>query len=258
MSWYNIEGLGTIKHDQDPTNDCLYLDAGHGGTDTGCIFYDGTYEKTYVLDIFKRVEKICKPYFSRVYVTRTTDTSVSLETRTKSMKSLASKFKSVQAYSIHCNAYNGISKGAEWLLSISTPKSHSDYIFCTNFLKYYCKEFSLNNRGIVQRRGNNGDYYYLHRNTPSNCKVKFIEMFFGDNRDDCKKGQTEAFKDKASFFLASYILRRYGVILKKPETKPDKLYIVQAGAYTKKENADQQVKALAKKGFDAFVKIEKQ
>jgi hypothetical protein len=30
MSWYNIEGLGTIKHDQSPTEDALYLDAGHG------------------------------------------------------------------------------------------------------------------------------------------------------------------------------------------------------------------------------------
>jgi N-acetylmuramoyl-L-alanine amidase len=173
------------------------------------------------------------------------------------MTAVAKEAKTLQVYSIHCNAFNTTANGAEWLLSISTSKTHSDYKFCTQFLKDYCSMFGLTNRGIVQREGNNGDYYYLHRSTPSNCKVKYIELFFGDNRNDCKKGQTETYFDKATFFLASYILKRYGVTIEKPQdTSSNVLYLVQTGAFSSKENAENLVKSLKSKGFDAIIKTQ--
>jgi N-acetylmuramoyl-L-alanine amidase len=173
------------------------------------------------------------------------------------MTELANKHKSVQAYSIHCNAYNSITRGTEWLLSISTTKTHSDYRFCTQFLKDYCNMFSLPNRGIVQKKGSHGDYYYLHRKTPNNCKMKYIELFFGDNKNDCKKGQTKEYQDKATFFLASYILKRYGIQIQKPRNNTGIKYVVQAGVFSNRKNAEQLVENLKNKGFDSFIKIYK-
>ena len=257
MLWYELPGLTTIKADQVLNDDILYLDFGHGGNEPGCTFYDGTKEKDYVLNFGKAVYELVKPFFKKVYLTRNTDKTVTLSTRAKTMTTVSKEAKSVQVYSIHCNAFNKISQGTEFLLSISTSKTHSDYIFCKQFLNDYCKLFNLVNRGIVQRKGSNGDYYALHRNTPSNCKVKYIELFFGDNRDDCKKGKTQDYFDKATFFLASYILKRYGVTIQKPKPEADVLYLVQAGAFGSKENAEALVTKLKSKGFDAIIKTQK-
>lgn len=203
------------------------------------------------------VYKLVKPFYKKVHLTRSTDKTVTLSTRTKSMTTVAKDAKNLHVYSIHCNAFNKAANGAEWLLSIYTSKTQSDYKFCSQFLKDYCKLFSLTNRGIIQRKGSNGDYYALHRNTPANCKVKYIELFFGDNRDDCKKGQTQAYFDKATFFLASYILKRYGVTIDKPTPKSNVLYLVQAGAFSDRKNADALVTKLKSKGFDAIIKTQK-
>lgn len=257
MTWYELPGLTTIKADQKLNDDILYLDFGHGGSDPGCTFYDGTKEKDYVLKFGKAVYELVKPFYKKVYLTRSTDKTVSLSVRAKNMTTVAKEAKTLQVYSIHCNAYNKAAKGAEWLLSIYTSKTHSDYKFCTQFLKDYCSMFSLVNRGIIQRKGSNGDYYALHRNTPANCKVKYIELFFGDNRDDCKKGQTAAYFNKATFFLASYILKRYGVTIQKPTPDADVLYLVQAGAFKDRKNADALVSKLKSKGFDAIIKVQK-
>lgn len=201
---------------------------------------------------------LVKPFFKKVYLTRSTDKTVSLSVRAKNMTNVSKEAKSLQVYSIHCNAFNTAAKGVEWLLSIWTPKTHSDYKFCTQFLKDYSKTFDIYNRGIVQKKLSSGkDYYYLHRNTPANTKVKYLELFFGDNRDDCKKGQTTAYFDKATFFVASYILKRYGVEIQKPTPEADVLYLVQAGAFGSKENAENLVKQLKSKGFNAIIKTQK-
>lgn len=258
MTWFELSGLSAIKHDLSITDDILYIDSGHGGSDPGCKFYNGMKEKDYVLKFGMAVYELVKPFFKKVYLTRTNDKSITLTNRAKTMATLSKEAKTLQVYSIHCNAFNTISNGAEWLLSIGTKKTDSDYIFCKQFLNDYCKTFDIVNRGIVQRKGTRGDYYALHRNTPKNCKVKYIELFFGDNRNDCKKGNTSAYFDKAVFFVASYILKRYGVSIKKPvKLDNDLLYIVQVGAFKSKDNAEDLVKKLKAKGFDSIIQSKK-
>lgn len=256
--WYELSGLSRIKNDMSIEKDCLYLDIGHGGKDTGCIFFDNSFEKDFVLKFGLAVYDLVKPYFKKVYINRTTDKTIELSTRTKEMKLLAEKNDRIQVYSIHCNAFNGAANGAEWLLSIHTSKTDSDYVFCKQFLNDYCNTFSLLNRGIVQKhttRSKKLDYYYLHRNTPSNCKVKYIELFFGDNRSDFKKCTTQDYFNKAVFFFASYVLKRYGVKIDNPKLdQKDIKYIVQTGTFNSKDNASRLVKKLKSKGFDAIIK----
>lgn len=256
MSWYELENLNKINNDLTINKDIIWLDFGHGGSETGCVFYDGSYEKDYNLKFGQAVYNLVSPFFKKVYITRKTDNTVTLSTRCKNMTTLADKSTSLQVFSFHCNAYNKISRGAEVCLSISTNNtmSENDTIWTKQFLKDYCNTFNLTNRGIVRRKNSAGsDYYALMRLTPSNCKSKIIELFFGDNRDDFKIGTSEAYFDKAVFFVASYILKRYGVVIEKPDTSGT-LYLVQTGAFSKLENAEAQVKALNKKGFDAIIK----
>lgn len=253
--WYYLPGLNKIVSDLDLKNDCLYLDFGHGGNDPGCKFYDGSLEKDYNLKFGLKVFEYLKPFFSKVYISRSTDKTLSLSTRAAKMKELAGKFQTVHGYSFHCNAFNKVSNGALWLLSISTKTNHTDYKFCKQFLYDYAKEFGIISRGIVQRSGKDGrDYYYLHKYTPSNCKVKYIELFFGDNKHDCQIGQSKEYFDKATFFLASYILKRYGITIEKKEPESTAMYIVQAGAFKHKKNAENLVEKLQEKGFSAIIK----
>ena len=252
--WYELPELNGIKKDLGE-NDCLYLDFGHGGKDTGCIFYDGSYEKDYVLKFGLAVYKLVKPYFKKVHLTRDTNKTVELKDRTKAMKELGEKYNTVQAYSFHCNAYNKSIHGAEALLSINTNKTDHEFIFWTKFLKDYCSKFDITNRGIKQRKSSNGkqDLYYLHRNTPAAVHVQYLELFFGDNRQDCKKGQSAAYFNKAVFIVAAYILKRYGKTIHRPVEAVKYLYKVQTGAFTVEANAQKLKEDLKSKGFDTYI-----
>lgn len=255
MNWYEVQGLNIIKKDM--TNDDYdWFDYGHGGTDPGCTFINGTKEKDYNLKFGRAVYAICSQYM-KIGQTRTKDITVVPSARTTLLSNNAKKVDSLQVYSFHCNAYDKKSNGSEILLSITQKENDIDYKWSSQFLNYYCKTFNLTNRGIVQRKGTRGDYYYMMRDTPSNCKVKIIELFFGDNESDLKKCWNDKYFNQAVFFVASYILKRHGITIKKPE-KDSYLYKVQAGAFRDKENADNLINALNKHGFDAIIKKEKE
>ncbi|MGE5568866.1 MAG: N-acetylmuramoyl-L-alanine amidase [Rhodospirillales bacterium] len=81
--------------------DRVVLDPGHGGHDTGTIGPSGLQEKTLVLDVAKRLgELIEKRLGSEVIYTRTDDTFVSLEDRTR----IANEHRADLFLSIHANS----------------------------------------------------------------------------------------------------------------------------------------------------------
>jgi len=251
--WYDLPNVNSVK-DVLGDNVCLYLDFGHGGKDCGCTFYDGTYEKDYVLRFGMAVYELVKPYFTKVHLTRDDDVYVGLSDRSKAMKKLAEKYSVVEAYSFHCNAFNKSVSGAEILLSIREPEDGSEYEFCEKFLDDYCRMFDIKNRGVKQKKSSKGrDLYYMHRTTPTNVNLKYLELFFGDNRHDCKKGQSDAYFNKAVFMVASYILKRYGKTIRKPKAVSKYLYKVQCGAFSEKANADNLMKELMSKGYRPFI-----
>lgn len=254
MKWYEIQGLNTIKKDVISGEGTLF-DYGHGGIEPGCTLVNKSSEKDYVLKFGKAVYDICSKYI-KISQTRTKDITLGSKARTNLISKEAKKYKILNGYSFHLNAYNKKSNGTEILISITQKTNSNDYIWASKFLNYYCKEFGLHNRGIVQRKGNNGDYYYLMRDTPSNCKMKIIELWFGDNESDFKKCYNSNYFDKAAFFVASYILKRHGIEIEKP--KEDYLYKVQAGAFEDLRNAENLSRLLRKYGFDSIIKKEKE
>ncbi len=87
----------------------VVLDAGHGGKDPGCIWYNRV-EKHLALDVAKRVETALRAKGIKTAMTRRTDIFVELDQRAK----LANRFSNALFVSIHFNASKDTSKsGAE-------------------------------------------------------------------------------------------------------------------------------------------------
>ncbi|MEW6363081.1 MAG: N-acetylmuramoyl-L-alanine amidase [Acidobacteriota bacterium] len=79
----------------------VVVDAGHGGTDPGCIGRSGTQEKTVTLDIAKRLKPLLEQQVGcRVVLTRDEDRFVPLEERT----AIANTLKADLFLSIHVNS----------------------------------------------------------------------------------------------------------------------------------------------------------
>ncbi|MFQ5674556.1 MAG: N-acetylmuramoyl-L-alanine amidase [bacterium] len=80
--------------------DKIVIDPGHGGKDPGTIGVSGAYEKDVVLRIAKKLRKLLeKKLDAQVYMTRETDTYISLKERTQ----FANKKEAKLFISIHAN-----------------------------------------------------------------------------------------------------------------------------------------------------------
>lgn len=83
----------------------ILIDAGHGGIDSGAVSQDGLQEKDVVLDIARSIIAWNKGLLEAkydIYLTRSTDTLISLDDRTK----LAKHLKPDVFVSLHCNHSN--------------------------------------------------------------------------------------------------------------------------------------------------------
>ena len=79
----------------------VVLDPGHGGKNNGCLGIDGTYEKTIVLKIAKRIEAILLTETNaKPFLTRRSDTYLGLGERSR----MANKWKGDIFLSLHLNA----------------------------------------------------------------------------------------------------------------------------------------------------------
>lgn len=78
----------------------IVLDPGHGKKDPGCIGKNGTKEKDIVLSIGKKLKTKLEAAGFTVYMTRSTDVFLNLDTRA----SLAEKHHADLFLSLHCNA----------------------------------------------------------------------------------------------------------------------------------------------------------
>ena len=79
----------------------IVLDPGHGGNNNGCLGVDGTYEKTVVLALAKRIEAILRKETNAVpLLTRRSDKPLGLADRSR----MANEWKADVFLSLHLNA----------------------------------------------------------------------------------------------------------------------------------------------------------
>ncbi len=134
---------------------------------------------------------------------------------------------------IHINAGGGT--GVEtWIYSNgSSSKKHAEKI-CNNISRH----IGIRNRGVKV----NPNYWSL-----KHCKALaiIVEGCFIDNANDIKKLNPKNY--------AEAIAMSFGEIKESKPNTDKKLYRVQTGAFSKRSNADNLVKELKKKGYDAIV-----
>lgn len=179
----------------------IVIDAGHGGSDPGAVG-NGIIEKEYTLKISKYIADKLKELGANVYLTRTTDETLSPTQRTNRVLNAFGNSKDVIVISNHINAGGG--DGAEVIYAL-----RNDDALSRKILDELAKE-GQNIRSAFQRRlpsDQTKDYYFMLRNT-GNTEAIIIEYGFLDStKDDViqLKNNWQNYADAVVRALADYL-----------------------------------------------------
>ena len=229
----------------------IFISVGHGGTDPGCIAVDGSYEKDIALKIALYLRDELQRHNVEVKMSREIDEQDKVADETAECNA----YKPDYGVSIHCNASTGHdASGFEVWHSIN-PNSKGVGL-ATN-INNCIVDAGYKSRGLKTRtNSSNKDYLAWIRNTVAPavlCEVGFI-----DNKENYTLLDSDAGKKKMAVTIAKGILGTLGIkyvpIVEVVEN--NKLYAVQCGAFSKKENADALAAKLKNDGYSAIV-IEK-
>lgn len=246
----------------------VVLDPGHGGSDPGAIGH-GLNEADVVLDIAKRTKKILENDYTglKVYLTRSTDKTVSLEQRS----AYANKLKADCFVSIHNNSFSKASaNGYEdyvWTKAAANSSGRLQKIIHKH-MSGVMKKYGITNRG--KKKAN----FWVVRKT--NMKAILLEILFISNKKENSLLRDSKFKQACAEAIAAGIAEVEGLKKKvtapkpkpdpkpapKPAPKPGKdLHRVkvdgkQVGAYKEDKNVVDAVKQGMKKNPDK-IQIEK-
>lgn len=224
----------------------VIIDAGHGGIDSGAVSGNGK-EKDFTLKISIYQAKRLKEMGLKVGLTRDKDVTLENATRTRIAK------MGTYCISNHLNAGGG--DRCEVIHSI-----HDDGVFANKIADALNAVGQTTDR-VYSRKGNDGDYYYMHRETGI-TKTFIVEYCFIDNDADFKhfNENWESYAESVvkAFCEQAKVLYRP---LQKEETKPtptqETFYRVVVGSYKDEKNAKETMIKLAEKGFTSFIDIYK-
>ncbi|MFA9558361.1 N-acetylmuramoyl-L-alanine amidase [Evansella sp. AB-rgal1] len=154
----------------------LYLDPGHGGSDTGATG-NGLVEKEIALDIALRIRNILEQEYENIEVrmSRTSDVDVSLEERTNDANSWGADY----FLSIHVNGFDGIAQGYEDYIHNSLSDSSDTAQYREVMHEEIIEVNDLYNRG--KKKAN---FHVLRETTMS---ALLTENGFIDNEEDAEK-----------------------------------------------------------------------
>ena len=158
----------------------ILIDVGHGGKDSGAIGVNGILEKDVVLNIASAIlklnNKLDKPL--DIYLTRYSDTLISLSDRTK----LAKALKADLFLSLHCNhSDNPNARGVEVYVTNAESKYSDDSTwFAFQVQAALNKELGYESRGVKFAN------FQVLRETVDVCTSVLIELGFLSNKDEGK------------------------------------------------------------------------
>ena len=207
----SISGSGT-EESSDANNNAeekkyvVVIDPGHGGDNLGADAY-GPIEKDMTLVTAQAMYASLSQYDNvEVYMTRTTDASLSLEDRVK----YATKKKADLLVSLHYNASDDHERyGSEVLVSTSAPYNAYGYQLGVIQLEQM-KSTGMFIRGIKCKSGKKGDYYGLLRNAAdAGLTAVIFEHCFLDQADDHNRcastTQQQVFGTQDAIAVAKYL-----------------------------------------------------
>jgi N-acetylmuramoyl-L-alanine amidase len=218
----------------------VFIGVGHGGNDSGAVA-NGFKEKDLNLAIAKVVCAELERHKVEVKMSRTTDVNEDLNDKIKRCNAFNPDF----ALDIHNNAGGG--DGAEAFHHYGGGKGKT---LANNVLAEIVK-IGQNSRGAKIKKNVWGkDYYAFIRDTA--CPAIILECAFLDNKKDVAIIDTAAEQKAMGIAIAKGILKSLNILWIE-EKKTDKVYRVQVGAYSIKENAENMVAKLKKDGYDAII-----
>ena len=153
----------------------IVIDVGHGGKDTGAIGVNGIQEKEVVLNVAKEILNLNKTVLNNrfdIYLTRYTDTLVSLFDRSR----LAKALKTDVFVSLHCNASQTTSRGMEVYVHNSVNLNTKESISLgVHILNESTLKLGFEERGVKFAN------FQVLRETTSFCPAILVELGFITN-----------------------------------------------------------------------------
>ena len=156
----------------------IVIDVGHGGKDSGAVGINGIQEKDVVMSIANEISRLNnnleKPL--DIYLTRYSDTLISLLDRTK----LAKALKADLFVSLHCNhSDNPEASGIE----VYSSKKQGEYSKESVFIGYQIEKVFCETIGY-QSRGVKFANFQVLRETVEYCTSILLELGFLSNWDE--------------------------------------------------------------------------
>ena len=156
----------------------IIIDVGHGGKDAGAIGINGIQEKDVVLNIANAILKLNDELENPldIYLTRYSDTLISLSDRTKLTKIL----KADLFVSLHCNhSDNPNARGIEFYVSKKQAKYSKESVFVGYQIeKMLCTAIGYESRGVKFAN------FQVLRETVGFCPCVLLEVGFFSNKGE--------------------------------------------------------------------------
>lgn len=216
----------------------VFLSAGHGGSDPGAVAC-GLKEKDINLNTLLACNEVLVRHGVSTSLSRTTDENDPWREEARE----ANASGAVLAVSFHANAGGG--DGFEGLYYPGDANGKR----LVQLAEKYVGELGQNSRGAKPR----GELGFLNSTTMT---AVIMESFFLDHEKDNDIGDTVAEQRAFGVAYAKAILEYLGIAYQEPvqNTPSGKLYRVQVGAYSVKENAENMLQKVKAAGFTtAFI-----
>lgn len=156
----------------------IVIDVGHGGKDSGAIGINKIQEKDVILNIANAILELNNGLENplEIYLTRYSDTLISLSDRTRLTKVL----KADLFVSLHCNHSDNVNtRGIEVYTSLKQTKYSKESIYIGYQIeKTLCKDIGYESRGVKFAN------FKVLRETASHCLSVLLELGFLSNSDE--------------------------------------------------------------------------
>ncbi|MDG5789841.1 N-acetylmuramoyl-L-alanine amidase [Evansella sp. AB-P1] len=161
----------------------IIQDAGHGGVDPGAQAF-GVQEKVWCLEASTYLNNRLNSLGLYSTETRSKDITLDSISRTNLVKESGATI----CLSHHFNAFNGFARGVETIYPL-----RSTNVLATKIAHGIRDTSGFPLRRVFQRKGANGDWYFMHRLTAP-VETIIIEYGFLDNKTDFQKLERKEFR----------------------------------------------------------------
>lgn len=229
----------------------IFLDAGHGGSDSGAIG-NGIQEADITLKLVLKIRDYLISNYSniQIMVSRDNDKTVSLDARTN----LANKWGADVFISVHVNSAAASATGFETFIHpITSAKTKA----LQNMMHYEILD-QIKGEGVRDRGKKQANFHVLRE---SDMSAILTENLFINNSVDAAKLKSVMFLNKLAKGHAIGLAKFFGLNEKEAATSPtpinnETLYQVITGTFSDRANAEAQVAKLKSHGYDSYI-IEK-